>query len=714
MAITAPYNFVPLNEYVYVPNWVASHDIPFEDGEDGTIDVIIKNISPLFIRNASLEKGMDQFSTHVVDKEGNKHYFIPATTIKGMLQSVMEVFSFAEMNRYNDDYFAYRIMSRDQSDGKVYAKKMENVKCGWLSKEGDELFLTPCVTEFERISYSEIEKIFPRYDCKKTAEEKQVLVKNGSGLYPIVRLDYRLVCTGPMHNKKHEYLFPCTTSKKMQVSSSVKQAFLTVHKPTPLFETYYLNNLKEGIEIPVFFLTDSNEKVHSIGLSRMYRYPYEKNVGAGIKQAYYNKEGQPLPKGRDLCQTIWGYVDKNQAIKGRVHIGNAFIDDEHLIGDEELNGPVSGVLGEPAASYYPLYLKQTGGKYQTYDNPEMEIAGRKRYRIHKGDTVTPLPKGNGNEKVVSTFRPLPSGLNFNFRISVHNLRKIEIGALLSSLTFHQSKAFHNMGLAKGYGYGKVDCYIDAMNGFTFQKEEYLHAFENELSHFLYNINRPLWADTDQVNTLVKIANEHDDTDLKMMTLDEYNNYKNNKAFDTLKEQQPCKVRTYLDCSKFKGEIMRQKIEPLFDEARQAEVNDQFYNAIDCYKNILKQLNGFYVEDIEQQIEVLNKKLREELDKEVRLMEEARLATYKSPLADRIKEQTKILTVLGGTKTWMKVNNSVELAQSDKDALKMKLKELYVGLKPRDQKMFHNYKQWKGLDVLIGDELANKWFKEITQ
>ena len=35
--ITAPYNFVPLNKHIYLPDWAdqISHDIPFEDGKDG-------------------------------------------------------------------------------------------------------------------------------------------------------------------------------------------------------------------------------------------------------------------------------------------------------------------------------------------------------------------------------------------------------------------------------------------------------------------------------------------------------------------------------------------------------------------------------------------------------------------------------------------------------------------------------------------------------
>ena len=57
MALTSPYNFVPLNSKVYIPDWygLVSQDIPFEDGEDGYIELTWHNDSPLFIRNGAKE-----------------------------------------------------------------------------------------------------------------------------------------------------------------------------------------------------------------------------------------------------------------------------------------------------------------------------------------------------------------------------------------------------------------------------------------------------------------------------------------------------------------------------------------------------------------------------------------------------------------------------------------------------------------------------------
>lgn len=81
MKITAPYNFVPLNEKVFYPSWSeqVTQDLPFSDSEDGVIEVKIKNVSPLFTRDGAL----NEHSAHIMGKDGKRHYFIPGTTIKG-------------------------------------------------------------------------------------------------------------------------------------------------------------------------------------------------------------------------------------------------------------------------------------------------------------------------------------------------------------------------------------------------------------------------------------------------------------------------------------------------------------------------------------------------------------------------------------------------------------------------------------------------------
>ena len=101
--ISAPYNFVPLNEFVFVPDWAndVSQDIPFADGEDGYIEVTWKNVSPLCIRDASGADG-ENYSMHVKMSDGSRLYFIPGSSLRGMLRNTLSIMSFGRLSQYDD------------------------------------------------------------------------------------------------------------------------------------------------------------------------------------------------------------------------------------------------------------------------------------------------------------------------------------------------------------------------------------------------------------------------------------------------------------------------------------------------------------------------------------------------------------------------------------------------------------------------------------
>jgi CRISPR/Cas system CSM-associated protein Csm5 (group 7 of RAMP superfamily) len=101
--ITAPYNFVPLNKEIFYPSWAddVSHDVPFEDAESGEIDITITAKSPIFIRDS---KDEEEFCQH------NNEYYIPSSSVKGMLRNVLEIMSFSKMRleTFDDDTYAVR------------------------------------------------------------------------------------------------------------------------------------------------------------------------------------------------------------------------------------------------------------------------------------------------------------------------------------------------------------------------------------------------------------------------------------------------------------------------------------------------------------------------------------------------------------------------------------------------------------------------------
>ena len=127
--ITAPYNFVPLNKEVYTPYWadLVSHDIPFEDGESGEIDITITAKSPIFIKDS---KNKEEFCNH------NGQYYIPSSSIKGMVRNVLEIMSFSKMNFINDTTYSLR----DLKYQKYMDKIKKGISCGWLYKDNEGNF----------------------------------------------------------------------------------------------------------------------------------------------------------------------------------------------------------------------------------------------------------------------------------------------------------------------------------------------------------------------------------------------------------------------------------------------------------------------------------------------------------------------------------------------------------------------------------------------
>lgn len=572
--LTSIYNFVPLNEQVYYPSWAdeVSHDAPFSDGEDGYIDVTLRNVSPLFIRNGNADrKSHDPHSAHVM-VDGKRLYFLPATSIKGMLRTTLEIMSFGKMTQYTDRFFGLRDLGNNgTSDGKAYLNQMDNVKPGWLrwDPEGEKLYLSPCDGKVEYIDDAKLLEQYPSFKYVysdggkiKTGWQKSKAIQKDSGeLYPRVDKNgkqYRIVCTGNFSGKKLEFLFPESKLHEFEVEEGKKKedkrvtkAFFTVHEPTPDFKKIKSNGkekdkyqnqtvieyLETGSLLPVFYVPgDKDGEVVAIGLSKLIRAPYKKSVGEIINSQQKNLEVLKP----DLAETIFGYThgDNNDSLRGRVQFGNAFSDTP--LADEELEDGVSGVLEQPKASFYPFYLNQNHCPYKTYNNPE-GIAGRKLYRIHCDDSTTELPKGNNNRNAsTSPFYPIPSNQTFHLRIVVHNLRKMEIGALLSALTLHNTKnVWHNIGLARGYGYGKLT--IDDLklsDDFSFSKDEYLKEFEYQMSLFTTKYTSLLWIDTQQITKLIQIHAEHDNSELNVMTLTEYGEAIKNDHFGLLEETSP--------------------------------------------------------------------------------------------------------------------------------------------------------------------------------
>lgn len=762
--ITAPYNFVPLNKHVYLPDWAdqISHDIPFEDGEDGYIEVTWENVSPLCIRDASA--GDDGYSMHVKQPDGSRLYFLPGSSLRGMLRNTLNILAFGKMEQYDNRFFGYRIFDTNKPLGKKYQEEMAKVKFGWLHKdesEDDKYVLYPCIDGFDKIRIEDVSKRYPGYERGKTSWERNKFIQRQSGCYfPKYEKyeddkTYCIFATGQMQGKKHELLIS-QPDKDNHISLDKKtiDSFFAVYEPSPYFDEYQ-KLLKEGTDIPVSYICggQGQDGIAAMGMGLMFRYPYKYDVSSLIE-----KEQPECQSGnRDLCETIFGWIGNENSAKGRVQICNALM--TNTISENELE-EIVGVLGAPKASFYPLYLKQSGPEYQTYESDDACIAGRKRYRIHDGDSVTDLPGGNGNGNVTSTLKFLPRNCKFVMRINVHNLRKVEIGALLSAITFHETPGvFHNIGSAKGFGYGKLKCVALNLRGLNSGKEDYLKAFEMEMNAELGEE----WRQTEEVRALMAIMSKHDDTCLRMMEMDkkkspicenEYAFYSKNKKFSKLEEKLKSASSFVSEEDRKLVEERRKQLEEIRRQRERAERKKLFeienagaYDDIcRCRKEgnfdvALKELNNLItrlnansldckkeealVQEITREKSEAEKREQEDKEKEKQKERESYLAKGLSghlnekctrddkPESFRVTDWSTCATRVN---KWLRVKQSEALDVEERDILEAVIRRLAGDPVKRDQKKWNSQNSpiWKQIKEYLGEERAGKLFEELKK
>ncbi len=532
--VKSTYNFVPAptEDQVFKPDWAnqVSHDVPFEDGESGEIELVITAETPIFIRNGHAKGTEDnEFSNAKIN--GEKKYFIPATSLKGMTRNVLEILSFSRLNKalVNDDKYSFR----DLTKGSEYMNSYDTnkVKGGWLSedKEGNWK-IEEC--NLNHIHHTDVDKALgtkfrelylEKQPEHKTAEAKYNLV-NGKSLVSTFELKESkskpkglaiydsngkkgtIVFTGQSGPRKEKNMkIPSGKAHEFVFFDGVKSTFNLTKEQNKEFKFIYSDHdknniskdwkfwreiLEKGGKVPVFFNSIGNNVKH-FGLSYMYKLPYENSVHKMYPLFGYESN-------IDLATTLFGYTDKESALKGRVYFGNAIA---------EIAKPINTskeILGGPKASFTPFYLEQTNkNKVLTYQD-KISIKGFKKYPIHsKIKEYNYSSDQLKNDKVFTYFTPLDKGATFRTKIKFHNLKQVELGALISALSFHNNsdKFSHSIGGAKSFGFGNIKIEILNINKF----KNALQVFEYEMNlHTLKKFNSQ-WIQTIQLKELFSMS-----------------------------------------------------------------------------------------------------------------------------------------------------------------------------------------------------------------
>jgi len=173
--ITAPFNFVPLSEKVFFPDWAeeVSHDVPFEDAQSGVIDITMTAKSPLFVRDHNDE---EKFCNH------NGTQYIPGPSVKGMVRNVLEIMSFSKIP-IDSKTHAKTMSVRDMSNRNELVGTASG--CGFLKKDAEGKWIIVDYGRPRTIGYEDIRDKTIHIDNEsvslnfETAEEKYNVV----GLY---------------------------------------------------------------------------------------------------------------------------------------------------------------------------------------------------------------------------------------------------------------------------------------------------------------------------------------------------------------------------------------------------------------------------------------------------------------------------------------------------------------------------------------------------
>lgn len=672
MNLKAPYNFVPLNKTVVKPHWAnyVNHDLPFDDAQSGHLEIELVAKSPLYVRNGvpdSLPKEIRESERKLFSQHQNR-YFIPGSSLKGMIRSVLEIMSFGRITDKIDDV---TLAQRDFSNPNIYPKEKfaKEIFCGWLKKEGGEYRLKDCgkpgrIThealsgialhrktgvsisvyyqqnhDFNNKDVKSAKSKYELFFAAKTGKElgfKQTDEKNNPTIkkYTIDELGStkgRIVMTGqpakvdPKAGKrmaKHsEFVFFTSgngfKSVDERVIKNLKVAFFDGEKNEGPDWEWRKAQLENGEEIPVFFRKEG-EKVRDMGLSFLYKMAYKHSIRELAQQ-----EGDTTAP--DFADTLFGYVSESaksasekvaiKALKGRVQFGHAFLE-----GHAESLPERSDVLAGPKASYYPTYILQGGGGYLTYNDKDKgaQINGWKRYPIRRDGTVSKNPaptRGDGtiNTDVASTFCPVQAGATFRFRIKYHNLRRDELGALISAITFHNTPdTYHSLGLAKPLGYGKVSLMI--LKQTVEERENYLRVYEGFMRSEVTD-----WHKSEQLQELVAMAQEKataDNTDY--MELAGFKAAKDNKEYlQKHSELYP----PNLELATLLSEVEFQERRAFYDNEKKLFKRDDAQKKTDKHLLQLEEIKSAWEKAIRARQDEVNKEEERKIREEERLERE---------------------------------------------------------------------------------------------
>lgn len=346
--------------------------------------------------------------------------------------------------------------------------------------------------------------------------------------------------------KKWEFVFHTPNpAGKMVVPEEAWQAFRYLHdelkgrKPNPAWVGRWRAEFESGNPIPVFYWPNGSGSVDTLGMAYAFKAAFTGDTHDLLANSSPDHvtpiETAPL----DLPGLIFGVAaegNEGRGLKRRAWFGMGRSTSQEPTVDF---GRAAVLLG-PKPSYYPFYVRQKPGaghlaaneSYATYSAvaaataahlSKPELAGVKIWPAAHAQPHTPtLPEllgvAAGNRNVQTRLNPVPPGTTFTIPLTFHNLRPVELGALLWALSFGDNSAFgidpaavrlhHRFGMGKPFGLGEVAIHVRLNDDLkvdddTRQAADFVSMFEKYMND-VYPVPGG-WTGSRQVKALLKAA-----------------------------------------------------------------------------------------------------------------------------------------------------------------------------------------------------------------
>lgn len=567
--IHAPYHFVPLSKWVYMPDWahLVSHDFPFEDGYSGKIQYTLTNTTDLCVGGEQEDRTADKKPTMVKwARTPDGKPIIPGSSIKGMLRNVLEVATFGKFGNIDDDHFSYRDFSNAKA---AYLNEMKRTDCQayWLKYDIDTNQWQLRKAKYAKLYHADLNKhkgidvrnlpqdqtVKDKYDMlplakaplsfnikikeRKNRKPDHIATDLGEGEHhghPVFT-GFRLVGSLLKVKDKERFFNFCymfydaapTPEKRDGVDKFAADLF--ANHDEELVE-YLKRNPHPQYGIPVFARIDKNKKIVAFGFAQMPRRIFDKSVG---QTANEHQKAAPCDAIFDVAELMFGTLrDEGLSLKSRV-----FISDAKCTQDKKIRESAPVILGGPKASYLNAYLEHPNAKagelqinhpqdWSQYDK-NSRLAGWKRYPAQQALKCHIPENLKDKHNVQNQLELMPPEAKFEGQIIFHNLKVEELGALLWALqlgtTPDHKKYYHSLGHGKSLGAGAVQLTITDFNAMPNDIEQpQLTQSDQLIEQFMTHMNdvypgvqgeeRSNWQQSPQLEHLLAFADRADNKD----------------------------------------------------------------------------------------------------------------------------------------------------------------------------------------------------------